>query len=209
MEYPIWFKQSGFRFLHQERTIYIDPWDTPAGEEKADFILITHAHPDHFDPGSIERLQKSSTVILAPRDVAGAVRGGRIIAVGPHEERNVEGLHVETVPAYNIGKEYHPKNNEWVGYVIEVNGTRFYHAGDTDHIPEMHEVHTDVALLPIGGTFTMDAKEAAEAAGMIHPSVAIPMHYGFAAGAAKDGERFRDLAKVRVELLEPKILFAR
>ena len=202
-----WYKQSGFRLIHEERQVYIDPWEVPAGEPKADFILITHAHFDHFDKETIERLRHAGTKIIAPKDVARELTGANITGVLPGETHDIAGLKFETVPAYNIDKEYHPKAKKWVGYVIEINGHRYYHAGDTDRIPEMTAIETAVAMLPIGGTYTMDVDEAVEAVADISPERAIPMHYGFEVGSKEDGERFQNLAGVPVDLLEPRIPF--
>lgn len=209
MESPIWYKQSGFRFTHQERQIYIDPWDVPQGEPAADFILITHAHFDHFDKKTIERLRHAETKIIAPRDVARELTGANITGVLPGEAYDIAGLKLETVPAYNIDKEYHPKAKKWVGYVFEIDNKRYYHAGDTDRIPEMRDMKTTVALLPIGGTYTMDAEEAALAAGEIRPEVVIPMHYGFVVGSSRDARRFAELSPVPVEVLQPILAFER
>jgi len=206
MQRPLWYKQAGFRFLDGDRTIYIDPWEIPAGEPAADFILLTHAHHDHFDPETIMRLSTPKTLIFAPKDVA-AKLDGNIVAVAPNETHNSYGIHIKTVPAYNIGKPYHPKENAWVGFILEIAGSRFYHAGDTDHIPEMANIRSDIALLPIGGTYTMNVQEAAAAASVLRPQAAIPMHYGFVIGSEKDGERFRKLAQVPVEILAPQSPF--
>ena len=211
MENVTWYKQSGFRFIHMERNVYIDPWEVPEGEPLADFILITHAHFDHFDKDAIKRLRHERTVVVAPQDVARELSGEGIVAVAPGERREIEGLKIETVPAYNHDKSlratYHPRQKNWVGYIVEINGKRYYHAGDTDRIPEMKNIETSVAMLPIGGTYTMDVDEAAQAVGDIGPELAVPMHYGYAVGSAKDGERFRDATDVPVELLKPKIPF--
>ena len=207
MEKPIWYKQSGFRFTHMERNVYIDPWEVPEGEPAADFILITHAHFDHFDKDTIEQLRHKQTIIVAPHDVARELSGERIIGVSPGERREIEGLKLEMVPAYNIGKDAHPKEKNWVGYIAEINGTRYYHAGDTDRIPEMGDIDTVVAMLPIGGTYTMNVDEAVLALENIGPQVGIPMHYGFVVGEQSDGERFRERAEVPVELLVPEIPF--
>lgn len=208
MESLVWYKQAGFRFVSEDRFIYIDPWEVPEGEPKADIIFITHAHFDHFDPATIERLRRPSTVIVAPRDVAKELEGN-IVAVAPHDRRELEGMMVEVVPAYNIEKDYHPKANGWVGYIITIGGMRYYHAGDTDRIAEMREIHADVALLPIGGTYTMDVSDAVAATGDIRPKKAIPMHYGFVVGSKSDGLAFQKQAPVPVEILEPRIPFVR
>ena len=202
-----WFRQAAFRYADDERTIYIDPWGTGEGDPPADLILITHAHFDHFQPEEIARLSKAGTKVVAPHDVA-AELSGDVTPVAPGESHDVAGVRFTTVPAYNTAEERlekHPKANRWVGYVLELSGSSYYHAGDTDHAPELDEVKTDVAFLPIGGTYTMDVPEAAGLARSISPRVAVPMHFGFVVGSASDGERFRAAAApIPVEILTPK-----
>ena len=106
------------------------------------------------------------------------------------------------IPAYNIGKEFHPQSAGGVGFIFTVNDMRIYHAGDTDFIPEMKDVRADVALLPIGGKYTMNAEEAAQAANTIKPQVTVPMHWGAIIGGRRDVDRFRELCQVQVEVLE-------
>jgi len=208
-----WFRQSALRWRDAERTIYIDPWGTPADAPPGDVILITHAHGDHFQPEEIERLSTGSTKLVAPYDVAKEL-SGEVTPVRPGESHDVGGLRFTTVPAYNVVEhrlEAHPKENQWVGYVIELDGTAYYHAGDTDHAPELDAVKADVTFLPIGGDpYTMAPDEAADLAKVIQPQIAVPMHYGFVVGSRTDGDRFRDLASpVRVELLTPENPFER
>ncbi len=201
-----WFKQAAYRWQSDDLVVYIDPWGV-TGDIPADVVFITHAHFDHFQPEEIERLRKPSTRIVAPADVAKELSGD-VTAVAPGESLDVAGLKVRTVPAYNVAEErleMHPKANRWVGYVLGLGGATYYHAGDTDHAPELDEIRTDVAFLPIGGTFTMDAHEAGGLARSIAPQVAVPMHYGFVVGSPADAEAFRKEAEpVRVEVLSPE-----
>jgi L-ascorbate metabolism protein UlaG (beta-lactamase superfamily) len=207
-----WYRQAAFRWSDGERTIYIDPWGTPGDAPRADLILITHAHDDHLRPDEIERLSASGAELVAPHDVAAGLSGD-VTAVAPGETHDVAGVRFSTVPAYNVEEErleMHPKANRWVGYVLELEGRSYYHAGDTDHTPELDALRTDVAFLPIGGTYTMDVDQAAGLARSIAPSLAVPMHYGFVVGSAGDGERFAEAAApVRVEVLEPTNPFER
>jgi L-ascorbate metabolism protein UlaG (beta-lactamase superfamily) len=208
-----WFRQSALRWREADRTIYIDPWGTPEDAPPGDLILITHAHSDHFQPQEIHRLSKETTKLVAPHDVARELSGD-VTPVGPGESHEVGGLRFTTVPAYNIVEhrlDAHPKANDWVGYIMELGGATYYHAGDTDHAPELDSVDADVAFLPIGGDpFTMAADEAAALAKVIGPQIAVPMHYGFRVGTRGDGERFRQLAApIRVELLTPENPFER
>lgn len=212
LERITWFRQSALRWSGAGTTVYIDPWGTGEDEPPADLILITHAHSDHFQPEEIERLRKDGTAIVAPRDVA-ADLSGNVTPVEPGGSHEVAGIRFTTVPAYNVAEErldMHPKANRWVGYVLELGGSTYYHAGDTDHTAELDEVKTDVAFLPIGGTYTMDADEAAGLARSISPRLAVPMHFGFVVGSPSDAERFREAARpVEVEVLTPTNPFER
>jgi len=206
-----WFKQSAFRWQGDGLTVYIDPWGV-TGDAPADLVLITHAHSDHLQPEEIERLTISSTKLVAPADVA-AELSGDVTQVAPGDSLEVAGVRVQAVPAYNVAEErleMHPRGNNWVGYVLELGGSTFYHAGDTDHVPELETVKTDVAFLPIGGTYTMDAHEAGGLARAIGPELAVPMHYGFVVGSPADAETFRAAAApVKVEVLTPEQPFER
>jgi L-ascorbate metabolism protein UlaG (beta-lactamase superfamily) len=207
-----WFRQSALRFAGEGFIVYIDPWGTIGEDQPADVILITHAHSDHFQPREIERLSGARTKLVAPHDVAREL-SGEVSAVAPGDSIEVSGMRVQAVPAYNVHPDRldkHPKANRWVGYILELHGTAYYHAGDTDHVPELDAVRTDVAFLPIGGTFTMDPAEAAGLAKSISPQIAVPMHYGFVVGSPKDAETFRQEAEpVTVEVLTPVNPFER
>ena len=206
LEHVTWFRQASLRWRDAERTIYVDPWGTGDDPPPADLILITHAHFDHFRPDEIERLRKPSTRLVAPHDVARELSGD-VTPVRPGETHQVAGVRLSTVRAYNTREEaleFHPRAKDWVGYVLELGGSSYYHAGDTDHAPELDEVRADVAFLPIGGHFTMGWREAAGLAKAIEPSLAVPIHYGFVICSPTDGLRFREAAApVPVELLVP------
>lgn len=212
LEHLTWFRQAAFRWADGERTIFIDPWGTPEDASPADVIFITHAHHDHFRPEEIARLSTERTHVYAPHDVADELTGN-VTAVEPGGVYEGVGLRFETVPAYNIREEaldFHPKANRWVGYVLELGGTTYYHAGDTDHAAELSEVRSDVALLPIGGHYTMNAEEAAGLAKAIGPRLAVPMHFGFVVGSPSDGDRFREAAApIPVEIMTPRDPFER
>jgi L-ascorbate metabolism protein UlaG (beta-lactamase superfamily) len=188
-----WLGHSSFRIEDGATQIYIDPWKVSPNAPKADVIFITHAHYDHFSIEDIARIKKEGTALFAPKDVAYQIKG-TVIAVSPGEIYNIGELKVKTVPAYNINKQFHPKQNNWVGYIIALaTEQKIYHSGDSDFTPEMKTVVTDYALLPIGGTYTMTAKEAAEAANAFKPRVAIPMHWGDIVGVQADFDEFRRL----------------
>ena len=201
-----WFRQSSMRWAGDGLTVYLDPWGTGTDDPKADVILITHAHFDHLQPHEIERLSSGSTKLVAPTDVAKELSGD-VTAVAPGESHEVGGLRFETVPAYNLAEErldMHPKANDWVGYVLELDGRRYYHAGDTDALPELESLRTDVAMVPIGGTYTMDYREAAGFVKAMQPGLAVPMHYGFVVCSPSHGTLFKKAAApVPVEILDP------
>lgn len=207
-----WFRQAAFRWSDAERVVYVDPWGTPADSPTADLILITHAHFDHFQPDEIERLRRRDTRIAAPRDVADELSGD-VTPVSPGEHHELAAISFTTVPAYNTREEalgFHPKAKRWVGYVFEFSGASYYHAGDTDHAPELNDIRADVALVPIGGHFTMDANAAGGLVREIGPRLAVPMHFGYVVGSPSDAERFRASADpVPVELMTPVEPFER
>jgi L-ascorbate metabolism protein UlaG (beta-lactamase superfamily) len=201
-----WFRQSSMRYAGDGLTIYIDPWGTGPDDPKADLILITHAHFDHLQPSEIQRLSTPGTTLVAPKDVADELSGD-VTAVGPGESHEVGGVRFQTVPAYNVAEErldMHPRANGWVGYVLELDGRRYYHAGDTDALPELESLSTDVAMVPIGGTYTMDYREAAGLVKKMRPPLAVPMHFGFVVCSPSHGDLFKkEAAPVPVQVLEP------
>jgi L-ascorbate metabolism protein UlaG (beta-lactamase superfamily) len=194
-----WLGHAAFK-LTGEKVVYIDPWQLEDGEP-ADIILITHGHDDHCSPEDVARIRRPDTAIVATADCADQL-GGDVQVVKPGEKLTAQGVAIETVPAYNVGKAFHPRENGWVGYVVTLNGVRIYHAGDSDRTPEMDAVRANVALLPVGGKYTMTASEAAAAANAIRPDVAVPMHWGSIVGQRADAETFQAEAEVPVEILE-------
>lgn len=221
-----WYKQSAFRWKGDGLVVYIDPWGLSGDLPQADLVLITHYHYDHFskvgaygDPdrsfqpkgdGDLGKISGPKTVFVAPRDVAAELQGNvKPIARGDRIE--AAGVRIEAVPAYNVVEgrtDAHPERNGWVGYVLELGGRTYYHAGDTDHLPALERVRSDVAFLPIGGTFVMDVREAAGLAKKMSPKLAVPMHYGYVVGTAGDGERFKkEASPIEVEVLRPVVPF--
>jgi len=194
-----WLGHASF-FIDSDLKIYFDPYDLKSGLPEADIILITHSHYDHFSIEDIEKIAKNDTVILTPDKKN--ISTGTIIEVKPNETREIKGIKIETVPAYNIGKSFHPKENNWVGYIVEIEGKRIYHAGDTDFIPEMKEITCDIALLPVGGTYTMDWKEAVEAGRTINTKIVIPMHWGKIVGEKSDALKVKENLKKEVIILQ-------
>lgn len=193
-----WLGHDTFKVVG-EKVIYTDPFNIKK-KDKADIILITHEHYDHCSPDDVKKLQGPDTVIVAPSDCAGKLSGNiRVIKVG--EKINVGGIDIEAVPSYNVNKQFHTKDKGWVGYIFTVKGRRIYIAGDTDHIPEMKNFKTDIALLPVSGTYVMTAEEAIQAALEIKPRIAIPMHYGSIVGNRNDARRFADGLKGKIEVV--------
>lgn len=180
--------------------IYIDPFRINEEKHDADLILITHDHYDHYSPEDINKIIKEDTIIVAPKTVKELNNKENIIFVEPNKTYNIKGYKIVTIPAYNINKHFHPKENNWVGYIIEMEDLKYYIAGDTDITPENKKVECDVALIPIGGTYTMDYKEASELINIIRPKIAIPTHYGSIVGDITDGEKFEKLVDNTIDV---------
>lgn len=197
-----WLGHSSIR-IAGEKVIYIDPWKIGGG--KADLILISHSHFDHLSVEDVEKIRKPETVILTTPDSA-AKLAGDVREIRPGDAVTVKGIRVEAVPAYNTirmrspGVPFHPREEGWLGFVVTAGGKRIYYAGDTDLTPEMKDVRADIAILPVGGTYTMNAEEAAELANLLRPEEAIPIHWGDIVGSAADAERFKALCRVPVEI---------
>ncbi len=206
-----WLGHSGF-LIKDSKVIYIDPYNIKEDSEKADLILITHSHYDHCSVSDINKIIKEGTKIIIPADCQSKITRFEIPIkmqiVEPEQELNHGNIKISTLPAYNIDKPFHSKDESWVGYLIKMNGLLLYHAGDTDVIPEMQKLtgyHKKfIALLPIGGRFTMSVEEAVEAAKIIKPFLAIPMHYGSIVGNNEDAQEFCELCKE--ENINAKIL---
>lgn len=199
------FTQSSIR-IAGEKMMYADPFRVPIEPHDADVIFITHDHYDHFSPEDIAKVVKNDTTVVVPEKLAAEARsvvptGGELITVRPNESLTVAGIPVETVAAYNNRKAFHPKSSGWVGYILTVGGERIYIAGDTDATADNRKVKCDIAMVPIGGTYTMDAKEAAEFVNAIRPKVAIPIHYGSIVGSVKDADVFRQGVDAGVEVV--------
>ncbi|MBD3262328.1 MAG: MBL fold metallo-hydrolase [Candidatus Altiarchaeales archaeon] len=184
-----WFSQSAFLFEGEGKTIYIDPYKV-VSKRKADLILVTHSHYDHMDPQTIAALSGSKTTVVGPRDVQNNLKQ-EIVSVEPSTEHVFDDVVVCVVEAYNIHRTAHPRGFG-VGYVMELEGKRIYHAGDTDVTPKMLSLKDiDLALLPVGGCFTMDWREASQAVKSFKPEFAAPMHYGSVVGSKKDAKAFK------------------
>ena len=186
--------------------VYVDPFKINKEYHDADYVFLTHSHYDHFSPEDIEKVKKESTVFIVTEDLkekAEDLYGKKnILVVKPNEDYHVSDFDFKTTYAYNVNKAFHPKENKWVGYLIQINNKTYYIAGDTDNIEEIQDIECDEAFIPIGGTYTMNYKEAAELANVIKAKVVIPTHYGSIVGDKEDAIKFKEL----VEGKEVKIL---
>ena len=190
--------------INKEKTIYIDPFKIDRNYNDADIIFITHDHYDHYSEEDIDKVINEKTIIVIPEELLTKVlkkgiNKEAIITIEPNKKYMVQGIKFETIPAYNINKTFHPKENDWVGYVIEINGVKYYIAGDTDITEENKKVKCDVAFVPVGGTYTMDFKEAAQLVNEIQPKVAVPIHYGSVVGTKQDAEKFVKLLHTNIK----------
>lgn len=197
-----WYGHASFA-IAADKTIYFDPWNIPESASKADLILVTHSHFDHLSPIDIGKLRGEETAIICSSDCVSQL-AKTAQALSPFQELEVKDIKITAVPAYNLTKSFHPKGNAWLGYIITIDGVRVYHAGDTDCIPEMKDFGTiNIALLPVGGKYTMNAEEAARASSMIRADISIPMHYGAGViGTEADAARFKELCHGDVRILK-------
>jgi L-ascorbate metabolism protein UlaG (beta-lactamase superfamily) len=202
-----WLGHDTFR-IDGPQTVYFDPYELSGENSEADLILISHDHHDHCAPEDVAKIQGPDTVIVTIAPAADKL-SGEVRVVAPGDTITVKGIEVEAVPAYNVnkfrnpGEPFHPKEAGHVGFVVTLDGKRIYHAGDTDHIPEMAELEAiDIALLPVSGVYVMTAEEAVEAAKAIDPETAIPMHVGRGIGSPEATETFKEQAPVDVVVLE-------
>ncbi len=190
MEDIEWIGHASFLLRIKGKNVYIDPFKLDSVRDHADIILVTHPHFDHFDVESIRKVADKNTLVFVPKEIVDKVPVGKATGVEPNKKYSALGIEFRTVPAYNVVKERldkHPRQNDWVGYIINVNGKLLYHPGDTDFIEEMKGLKVDIALLPMSGTYTMDVNQAIDAAKAIEAAQYIPMHYKMVLG--KDGSR--------------------
>ena len=181
--------------IKDNKIIYIDPFKIDKDYNDADIVFITHDHFDHYSEEDIDKVINENTIIIIPEELLTkilrkGINKNAVITVESNKEYMVQGIKFETIPAYNTNKTFHPKENDWVGYIITLDGIRYYIAGDTDITKENRKVKCDVAFLPVGGTYTMDSEEAASMANFIKPKIAVPIHYGSIVGTAQDAQKF-------------------
>ncbi|MCL5238945.1 MAG: MBL fold metallo-hydrolase [Candidatus Marsarchaeota archaeon] len=193
-----WIEHAGFLLEINGKNVYIDPFRIRGELPKADIVFITHSHFDHMNEEALAKVTTDKTRFVAPKETAGKLQGRKVMEVEPGKSYEIEGIPFSTVPAYNVSKEFHPKANGWVGYVIDVNGTKVYHPGDTDATEEMKNVKADVFMFPVGGHYTMDLNDAIKIASVVHAQVFVPMHYRAllgVEGAKKAEEELRKKVK--------------
>ena len=186
------------------KTIYFDPYLIETENHDADIIFITHDHHDHFSIEDIKKVEKEDTVFIIPENMYNLLGGENVIVINPNEKFMVEGYEVLAVASYNVAKEFHPKEKGNVGYVVTIENKKVYVCGDSDMNPDNSNLKVDIALVPVGGHYTMDAKEAATFINKIKPELAIPTHYGTnGIGKLEDGLKFKELVDdtIKVELL--------
>ena len=202
-----WITHACFQIVTDDnKVIYTDPYQIKSGEP-ADIILVSHDHYDHADKGAIDTVLKDDTKVVCPNSSASKLKKYNPVGLNPNDTIDIEGVKIKAVPAYNPNKAFHPKGNNWLGFIIETGGKRIYHAGDTDVIPEMKELgDLDVALIPVGDTYTMGFADAVECCDLIKAPIIVPMH-----DWDKDLTQFSamvnaKLPSVKVEILKGKDL---
>ena len=198
--------QSSIRIKDNKNTIYFDPFKISEERHDADMILITHDHFDHLDIDSINNLMHDETLVVVPNSIMSecikkGIPTNQLISVSPNKKYNILGYFIDTIPSYNIEKEFHPKNKNYVGYLITMNDEKIYVSGDTDMTSENKKVKCDIALVPIGGTYTMDYTEAAKLINIIKPKTVIPTHYKTVVGSDEDAKKFSELLDKDIECL--------
>lgn len=186
--------------------IYIDPYKIENETHNAKYLFITHSHYDHFSIEDIEKVRNEDTIFFVTPDCKKklleiGVDEKRIVTVAPDEMYRFNKIEVQVIPAYNVNKEYHKKEYGWVGYLIKINGVTYYITGDTDVNEDIQNIKCDVLFVPIGGTYTMDYKEAADYTNSIKPKYVIPIHYGTIVGKKEDGIEFAKLLDTKIECL--------
>ena len=197
--------QSSIRLL-LNKVIYFDPYLINEEKHDADIIFITHNHYDHMDIDSINKVKNDQTIIVAPNsmeEVINQIEFFDYIFLSPYDMVNIDNIAIKAIPAYNNNKPFHPKENNWLGYVITYNNEIYYIAGDTDKTSDNEQVKCDIALIPIGGHFTMDVQEASELLRIINPKIVIPTHYGSIIGDKDDAKRLKEiLSDTNIEVIE-------
>ncbi len=198
-----WIEHAAFRIEVNGKVIYFDPYKITASKAEADFIFISHEHGDHCSLTDVRKIIKDSSKIITEPDSAKKLNtyASQTTTMAPGDKLELDGFKIEAVRSYNINKTNHPKSKNWLGFIVTLpDGRTVYHAGDTDVIPEMKTIKTDIAMLPCGGKYTMNADEAAQAARDIAPKIVIPMHYGTVVGTKADADKLAASLKNEIEV---------
>ncbi|MEM5830684.1 MAG: MBL fold metallo-hydrolase [Candidatus Aenigmatarchaeota archaeon] len=200
-----WLGHASFR-IYNDLILYFDPYILDTNPKKADLIFVSHDHFDHKDDENIRKLMREDTIIVGPECVTKDYKNS--ITLKPYDEKEIKGVRIKAFPSYNPQKPFHPKEKEYLGFIVNFHNVKIYHPGDTELIEEMKELrkeNIDVALLPIGGTYVMDVDQALKAIEYILPKYVIPMHFGKwrSIELKADVERFKKESKVEVIVLEP------
>jgi L-ascorbate metabolism protein UlaG (beta-lactamase superfamily) len=200
-----WLGQATVKIEAGGKIIYIDPYQLEQPDH-ADIVLITHSHEDHLAPGAIAKIAQATTRFIAPQSCVASLESKfktTVTVVEPGNVVDIGDIHIAAVPAYNVVKtNFHPKANKWVGYLLKIDGVTIYHAGDTERIPEMKDLTCDIALLPLGQTYTMNSvQDAADAALDVKTKIAVPIHYGLYEGQAGDAETFKQILEGKVTVV--------
>jgi L-ascorbate metabolism protein UlaG (beta-lactamase superfamily) len=204
-----WTGHAGFKILYGNKKMYIDPYKLTKKYKNifdADIVLITHNHFDHLSIEDLKNIINERTVIVSAQECLSQIKSLKVkdlIGIDPRDNEKLDDLVVEAVPAYNVNKDFHPKDDKKIGFIIKFGNDRIYHTGDSDIIPEMKDTNPTIVLIPVSGTYVMTAEEASKAVNeLINPKIAIPMHYGTIVGNKEDAIRFSEL----VTVCETKIL---
>ena len=181
--------------MDKEKIIYVDPFKIDKNYNDADMIFITHDHYDHYSEEDIDKVKKANSIFIVPENllkklIKKGINDENIITLAPEDIEIIDGIKIEAIHSYNIDKPFHPKEKNWLGYIIEIDGVRYYISGDTDITRENKKVKCDVAFVPVGGTYTMNFKEAAKFVNIIKPKIAVPIHYGSVVGTKQDATDF-------------------
>ena len=196
--------QSSIR-IESEKVIYFDPFKIEKETHDADFVFITHDHYDHFELDSLKKVMNDNTLVIIPDSmflkVVPYMNQKQVRGVVPNEDYVINGLSFSTIPSYNLNKNFHPRSSNFVGYLLDIEDQKVLVTGDTDKTPELLNVKCDIAFVPIGGTYTMDYKEAAEAINHIKPTLVIPTHFGSIVGNKTDANKFAELLDSDIECI--------
>lgn len=196
-----WFGHASLLIKLDNKNIYIDPWKIKDSSHKADIILVTHLHFDHYSEDDIKKISTQKTILYSSVDVISKASVKNKKVIKPFEKLKIDNIEIEGFPAYNTNKDFHPKKNNWLGFIINYGNTKIYIAGDSDVIEEAKKLSVDIAILPIGGTYTMNEKEAAELVNTIKPKVVIPIHWGDIVGSTQNLENFKNSVSSSIKVV--------